>query len=284
MKLVRFGPSGREKPGLLLGDNERKDCSAQFQDWNHDFFQNGGLADLRKLAVEAERLPSVPRDVRWGAPVARPFKLLAIGLNYSDHAAEAGLAIPKEPILFQKATSSLCGPYDPILIPPDSEKTDWEVELAVVMARNCRRLKSFADAAAMIAGYAAANDVSERHWQAERGGQWTKGKSSDHFFPLGPWMATADEIADPQNLDMLLEVNGIRRQSGNSSKMIFNVHHIVWYLSQFMTLEAGDVITTGTPPGVGMGMQPPTFLKVGDEVRLTISGLGEQHSRCQAAE
>lgn len=283
MKLIRFGPAGSERPGILLENGVRKDCSEKFRDWDHDFFQNGGLADLRQLVATAQSLPTVPNETRWASPVARPYKLLAIGLNYSDHAAEAGLAIPKEPILFQKATSSLCGPFDPILIPPDSEKTDWEVELALVIARDCRRLKSFADANAVIAGYALANDVSERHWQADRGGQWTKGKSSDHFFPLGPWLATADEVDDPQSLDMWLDVNGQRRQTGNTNKMIFDVRHIVWYLSQFMTLEAGDVITTGTPPGVGLGMKPPTYLKVGDEVRLAISGLGEQHSRCQMA-
>ncbi|MFO1063474.1 MAG: fumarylacetoacetate hydrolase family protein [Pirellulales bacterium] len=284
MKLVRFGAAGSERPGIIGSDGKRRDCSSHFSDWNHDFFHRGGLAELRELAVKADSLPIVADDERWGAPVARPYKILAIGLNYSDHAAEAGLAIPKEPILFQKATSSICGPYDPILIPPDSEKTDWEVELAVIISRDCRRLKSFADAAAVIAGYAVANDVSERHWQAERGGQWTKGKSSDNFFPLGPWMSTADEISDPQNLDMVLDVNGRRCQTGNTNKMIFNIHHIVWYLSQFLTLEAGDVITTGTPPGVGLGMKPPTFLKVGDEVRLSIVGLGEQLSRCQVAE
>jgi 2-keto-4-pentenoate hydratase/2-oxohepta-3-ene-1,7-dioic acid hydratase in catechol pathway len=209
--------------------------------------------------------------------------VFAIGLNYSDHAKETGAAIPAEPILFMKATSAVCGPHDPILIPRGSEKTDWEVELGVVIGRDAYALPSKAAARDHIAGYCVANDVSERAFQIERGGQWSKGKSSPNFLPLGPWLVTADEVADPQNLALTLDVNGRRRQDGNTSTMIFDVLHIVHYLSHFVLLEAGDLIVTGTPPGVGMGCKPPEFLKAGDVVELAIAGLGSQRSVCQSA-
>jgi len=222
----------------------------------------------------------VPADVRWGAPIARPGKVIGIGLNYSDHAAESNMPIPTEPIVFLKGTNTVCGPNDQILIPRGSLKTDWEVELGVIIGRDTRYLASPDEAKAAIGGYCISHDVSERHYQLERGGQWTKGKSADNFNPLGPWFATADEIADVRNLAMNLEVNGQRKQTGNTAKMIFDVYFLVHYLSQFMTLEAGDVITTGTPPGVGLGQKPPHYLKAGDIVTMTIAGLGSQKSEC----
>jgi len=283
MKLVRFGASGSERPGLLAPDGSLRDCSAHVADYDHQFFSGNGLERLRKLAADPGQLPVVPPGERLGSPVARPRKLLAIGLNYSDHARETNAPIPTEPILFMKATSALCGPHDPILIPRGSTKTDWEVELAIVIGRDARYLASPAAARSSIAGFCAANDVSERSFQLERGGQWSKGKSSDHFFPLGPWLVTADSLGDPQQLGMTLDVNGVRRQTGHTSTMIFDVWQIVHYLSQFLTLEAGDVITTGTPPGVGMARKPPEFLRAGDVVSLAIDGLGTQECRCEQA-
>ncbi len=281
MKLIRFGDPGHEKPGVLIGGQRRKDCSAAFADWNHDFFQSGGLGDLARLIAEAgDSLPDVPEDARWAACVARPGKVICIGLNYSDHAAETGAEIPTEPIVFFKAANTVVGPYDQLLIPRGSQKTDWEVELAVVIGRDARYLGSVDQAPEHIAGYCVAHDVSERHFQLERGGQWVKGKSCDTFNPLGPYLATKDEIADVSNLAMTLDVNGQRRQTGNTSTMIFDPLFIVHYLSQFMTLEAGDVISTGTPPGVGLGMKPPQFLKAGDIVELSIEGLGSQRQVC----
>jgi 2-keto-4-pentenoate hydratase/2-oxohepta-3-ene-1,7-dioic acid hydratase in catechol pathway len=209
--------------------------------------------------------------------------VIAIGLNYSDHAAESGTAIPTEPIVFQKTTNTVCAPYDPICLPPGSSKTDWEVELAVIIGQDTKYLASKAAAADCIAAYCVSHDVSERYWQLECGGQWTKGKSFEGFNPLGPWLVTPDEIIDPGRLAMWLDVNGVRRQTGHTRTMIFDVYHLVWYLSQFMTLEAGDVVTTGTPPGVGLGMKPPQFLKPGDVVTLGIEGLGQQRSECVAA-
>jgi 2-keto-4-pentenoate hydratase/2-oxohepta-3-ene-1,7-dioic acid hydratase in catechol pathway len=283
MKLVRFGASGSERPGLLAPDGSVRDCSAHVADYDHHFFSENGLERLRELAADPGQLPVVPPGERLGSPVARPRKLLAIGLNYSDHARETNAPIPTEPILFMKATSALCGPNDPILIPRGSTKTDWEVELAIVIGRDARYLASPEAARSSIAGFCAANDVSERSFQLERGGQWSKGKSSDHFFPLGPWLVTADSLVDPQQLGMTLDVNGVRRQTGHTSTMIFDVWQIVHYLSQFLTLEAGDVITTGTPPGVGMARKPPEFLRPGDIVRLAIDGLGAQECRCELA-
>ena len=238
---------------------------------------------MRSLAAKPEALPDAPANVRLGAPVARPRNVFAIGLNYSDHAKETGAAIPSEPILFMKATGAVCGPHDPILIPRGSVKTDWEVELGLVIGRTARYLESKAAAREHVAGFCIADDVSERSFQIERGGQWSKGKSSDNFLPLGPWLVTADELPDPQALAMRLTVNGETRQAGNTATMIFDVWHIVHYLSQFLTLEAGDVVITGTPPGVGMAMKPPKFLAAGDVVELTIDGLGRQRCVCEQA-
>jgi 2-keto-4-pentenoate hydratase/2-oxohepta-3-ene-1,7-dioic acid hydratase in catechol pathway len=266
-----------------MADGSIRDCSAHVADYDHGFFADGGLERLRAVAARADTLPAAPADVRVGAPIARPRNIFAIGLNYSDHAREMGDAIPVEPILFMKATSAVCGPYDPILIPRGSEKTDWEVELAIVIGRDARYLASKEAARGVIAGYCLANDVSERAFQIERGGQWSKGKSSENFLPLGPWLVTADEVPQPQSLGLTLDVNGTRRQTGHSSTMIFDVWHIVHYVSQFLLLEAGDLVITGTPPGVGMGCKPPEYLKVGDVVTLSIDGLGCQRSVCQQA-
>lgn len=283
MKLVRFGDRGAERPGLVGPDGRIKDCSAHVADYDHAFFAGGGLDRLRRLAANPAALPDAPDGVRLGAPVARPRNVFAIGLNYSDHAKETGAAVPSEPILFMKATSAVSGPHDPILIPRGSTKTDWEVELGVIIARDAHALPSKAAARDHVAGYCVANDVSERAFQLERGGQWSKGKSCPSFLPLGPWLVTADEVPDPQQLSLTLDVNGRRRQSGSTATMIFDVDHVVYYLSQFVLLEAGDVIVTGTPPGVGMGCKPPEFLKAGDVVEPAITGLGSQRSVCQQA-
>lgn len=282
MKLIRFGQPGAEKPGIYM-DGTRRDLSAHFEDWDRGCFNAGGLEELRALVSKAGDLPEVPENTRWGSPIARPGKIICIGLNYSDHAAESGMEIPKEPILFQKGSNTVVGPYDDILIPRGSDKTDWEVELGIVIGRDARYLASEAEAAGYIAGYCISHDVSERAFQLERGGQWTKGKSCDTFNPLGPWLATPDEVGDVHNLDMHLSVNGSEKQAGSTSTMIFNCPFLVYYLSQFMTLEAGDLISTGTPPGVGLGMKPPQFLKAGDEVELTITGLGCQRQTCKNA-
>ena len=276
MKLIRFGEVGREKPGILDAQGRRKDLSDTFGDWDRAFFQVDGLAALRAYLATAPNLPDVPAEARWGACVARPGKLLGIGLNYSDHAAESNMPIPTEPILFLKATNTVVGPYDDVLIPRGSEKTDWEVELGVVVGRDARYLASADEAKDYIAGYCVSHDVSERAFQLERGGQWTKGKSCDTFNPLGPYLATPDEVADVHQLALALAVNGTPRQQGNTGKMIFDCYYLVHYLSQFMTLEAGDVLTTGTPPGVGLGMKPPQYLRPGDVVELSIEGLGSQ--------
>jgi 2,4-diketo-3-deoxy-L-fuconate hydrolase len=281
MKLVRFGLRGDERPGIVAADGRIRDCSAHVRDYDHEFFASGGLDRLRSLAVDD--LPLAPADARIGAPVVRPRNVFAIGLNYSDHARETGAAIPAEPILFMKATSAVSGPYDPILIPRGSLKTDWEVELAVVIGRDARYLDSPAAARGVVAGFCCANDVSERAFQIERGGQWSKGKSCETFLPLGPWLVTADEVPDPQALALTLDVNGRRRQSGSTATMIFDVWFLVHYLSQFLVLEAGDVLITGTPPGVGMAAKPPEFLRAGDVVTLSIDGLGSQRSVCRDA-
>ena len=282
MKLLRVGPRGRERPCLVAADGRIKDVSAHVRDYDHDFFAAGGLDAVRELLPRANTLPDPPPDARIGAPVARPRNVYCIGLNYSDHAKETGAAIPAEPVLFMKATGAVCGPHDPILIPRGSQHTDWEVELALVIGRDARYLPSKEAARGCVAGFCAANDVSERSFQRERGGQWSKGKSADNFLPLGPWLVTADEVADPQQLGMRLEVNGVCRQQGHTSKMIFDVWHIVHYLSQFLTLEAGDVVITGTPPGVGLGMKPPVYLAAGDVVTLSVEGLGSQRSECHS--
>lgn len=283
MKLVRIGEPGRERPGVLRDDGRVADAGDLARDYNGEFFEGGGIERLRK-AVQSGTLPAFdPAGRRVGAPVARPCKVIGIGLNYADHAKESGQPLPKEPVVFMKATNTVVGPHDTVLIPRGSEKTDWEVELGVVVGRTARYLPDAASAAACIAGYCVSNDVSERAFQLERAGQWDKGKSCETFNPLGPWLVTADEIPDPQNLEMALEVNGQRRQTGNTKTMIFGVNHLVWYLSQFFVLEPGDVITTGTPPGVGLGMKPPTFLKEGDVMELWVAGLGKQRQVCKRA-
>jgi 2,4-didehydro-3-deoxy-L-rhamnonate hydrolase len=282
MHLIRWGAQGAEAPGVMLA-GVRKDCSAHFPDWTPGFFRTGELAHLRELLAGGVVLPDVPADARWGAPIPRPGKIVGIGLNYSDHAAEVGAKLPAEPIVFLKGTNTMVGPYDDVLIPRLSQKTDWEVELGLVIGRDARYLASPEDAAAHIAGYCIVHDVSEREFQTERGGQWTKGKSCDTFAPTGPWLATADEIADVHNVTLELDVNGVRRQTGSTASMIFDPYVLVHYVSQFMTLEAGDLIATGTPPGVGMAMKPPVFLRAGDVVDLRVAGLGAQRQQIRDA-
>ena len=277
MKLLRFGESGREKPGLLDANGVVRDLSSAVDDIAGDTLSDAGLARLRGL--DPVTLPAVDAPVRLGPCVAGTGKFICIGLNYADHAEEAGMDVPPEPVIFMKATSAICGPNDPIIIPRGSEKTDWEVELAVVIGSHAKHV-SEADALDYVAGYCLTNDVSERAYQIERAGQWTKGKSCDNFGPIGPWLVTRDEIADPQDLAMWLTVNGDTRQNGSTRTMVYGVAHVVSYLSRFMSLHPGDVISTGTPPGVGMGLKPPTYLKAGDVVELGIEGLGTQRQEC----
>jgi 2-keto-4-pentenoate hydratase/2-oxohepta-3-ene-1,7-dioic acid hydratase in catechol pathway len=280
MKLIRFGEPGREKPGLQLEDGTRVDASAIGSDYDEAFFGGNGLARLREWsAANAARAPRVAPGTRLGPPVARPSKIVCIGLNYRDHAAETGGQIPKEPVIFFKATSSLVGPDDDMVTPRGAEKVDWEVELAIVIGARASYVTK-EGAARHIAGYALHNDYSERSFQLEHGGQWSKGKSADTFAPLGPFLATADEIKDPQALPMWLTVNGESRQKSSTANMIFDVYTLVSYLSQFMSLLPGDVISTGTPAGVGLGIKPePVYLKVGDVVELGIEGLGRSRQR-----
>ena len=273
MKLLRYGPMGKEKPGLLEGAGVLRDLSAIVPDIHPEVLSELGLARLNKL--DAATLPRVKGTPRLGCPVAGIGKFIAIGLNYTDHAAETGSPIPTEPIVFMKAISCIQGPNDPVMLPKGSQKTDWEVELGVVIGTRARYV-SQKDALAHVAGYCVVNDISEREYQLERGAQWDKGKGCDTFGPIGPWLVTRDEIANPQTLNAWLDLNGERRQTGNTRTMIFSVAKIVSYLSEFMTLMPGDVITTGTPPGVGLGMNPPTYLKKGDYMALGIEGLGEQ--------
>jgi 2-keto-4-pentenoate hydratase/2-oxohepta-3-ene-1,7-dioic acid hydratase in catechol pathway len=284
VKLIRFGKRGSEKPGVLV-DGVRRDLSSEFRDWNDDFLAGGGLEALKKLLQR--RAPGtfaeVPDGERWGAPIARPHKIICIGLNFHDHARESGMEIPKEPILFMKATNTVVGPYDDLLIPRRSDKTDWEVELGVVIAKEARYLESTEKATDHIAGYCISHDVSEREFQLERGGQWSKGKSCDTFNPLGPWLSTPDDVPNITKAPMKLLVNDQPRQSGNTETMIFGPAHLIHYISQFMTLEPGDLISTGTPPGVGLGMKPPQYLKLGDVVQLEIEGLGRQRQNCVQA-
>jgi 2-keto-4-pentenoate hydratase/2-oxohepta-3-ene-1,7-dioic acid hydratase in catechol pathway len=280
MKLVRYGAAGREKPGIIDGEGLVRDLSAVVPDINGGTLTPERLARLAGLRVDELPVVDTPR---LGACIARPGNFIAIGLNYADHAAEAGLAVPQEPVIFNKAPNCICGPADDTMIPKGSTKLDYEVELGVVIGSHARYLESESVAMDAVAGYCLANDVSEREFQIERGGQWTKGKGCEGFGPLGPWLVTRDEIRDPQNLDMWLTVNGETRQKGNTRTMIFSVAHIVWYCSQYMVLEPGDVIITGTPPGVALGMKPqPKFLKAGDEVKLGIEGLGEQTQKIVA--
>lgn len=276
MKLVRFGEEKEEKPGILNRRGERMDLSQYFNDWNSDFFASGGLAELKDVLTSKRILPKVPESERWGSCVARPCKVICVGLNYSDHAHESGMKIPEEPIIFMKASNTVTGPYDNVYIPKNSTKTDWEVELGVIISKEASYLPSVEAAGNHIAGFCVSHDVSERAFQLERGGQWTKGKSCKSFNPLGPYMATADELPSFSQLGMQLKVNDIAMQKGNTDKMIFNVNYIIWYLSQFMVLEPGDLINTGTPPGVGMGKNPVQYLKHGDVVELEIEGLGSQ--------
>ncbi len=271
MKLIRYGLPGQEKPGIEL-DGQRYDASHLVKDYDEDFFANGALEKLKK-DFDPETADEVDADVRLGAPVKRPGKIICIGLNYRKHAEESGMAIPTEPVVFFKATSSITGPNDKIVIPKNSKKTDWEVELAVVIGKRANYV-SKEEALDHVAGYVLHNDVSEREFQLEKGGQWVKGKSCDTFAPLGPFLATADEISDPNNLNLWLKLNGEKLQDGNTSDFIFNIQEVISYLSQFMSLMPGDIISTGTPEGVGLGFDPPRFLKDGDEIELGIEGLG----------
>jgi len=275
MKLIRFGEMGREKPGVLLEDGTRLDASGFGSDYNEEFFANNGLSKLWNwVARQGASALHVRESVRLGPPICRPSKIVCIGLNFRDHAEESGMEIPQEPVIFFKATSALAGPNDPLVIPKNAVKVDWEVELAIVMAKKAAYVTR-EKALDYVAGFALHNDYSERSFQLERGGQWVKGKSADSFAPLGPFLATKDEISDFNQLGMWLKVNGEFRQRGSTSKMIFDVPALVAYISEFMTLLPGDVISTGTPPGVGLGMRPPQYLKAGDVVELGIDGLGE---------
>ncbi|WP_210526734.1 fumarylacetoacetate hydrolase family protein [Rubellimicrobium arenae] len=277
MKLLRHGDRGSEKPGLLHSDGTIRDLSGVVPDIAGSVLSDEGQARLR--AVDPSTLPVVDPATRLGACVGGTGKFICIGLNYADHAAESNLPVPPEPVIFMKATSAICGPNDPIIIPRKSEKTDWEVELAVIIGTHAKYV-SEADALNHVAGYAVANDVSERHFQQERAGQWTKGKSCDNFGQLGPWLVTRDEVPDPQDLAMYCRVNGQTMQDGSSRTMVYGVAHLISYLSQFMSLHPGDVISTGTPPGVGMGQKPPRYLRAGDVVELGIQGLGDQRQDC----
>lgn len=279
MKLLRHGPVGAERPGLLHTDGTIRDLTGLVPDIGGAVLSDTGLAMLRGL--DAGALPVVDAATRLGPCVGAIGKFVCIGLNYADHAAESGMAVPPEPVVFMKATSAVCGPNDPILIPRGSEKTDWEVELAVIIGKTAKYVTED-QALDHVAGYAVANDVSERAFQAERAGQWTKGKSCDNFGQLGPWLVTRDEVADPQDLKMWLTVNGQTMQNGSTRTMVYSVAHVVSYLSQFMTLHPGDVISTGTPPGVGMGMKPQRFLRPGDVVELGVEGLGQQRQEVLA--
>jgi 2-keto-4-pentenoate hydratase/2-oxohepta-3-ene-1,7-dioic acid hydratase in catechol pathway len=284
MRLIRFGAAGGEAPGVLTADGIRLDVRAFGEDWDEAFFGSDGPARLRAwLAEHAGSCPTVDADARLGPCVARPSKIICIGLNYAGHARETGAAIPAEPVVFFKATTALCGPDDDLLIPPGATKVDWEVELAVVVGRRARYV-SERDAMDCVAGYALHNDYSERAWQLERGGQWVKGKSFDTFAPIGPFLATRDEIPDPHRLGLWLTVNGERLQEGHTSDFVFGVPALVSYLSQCMTLLPGDVISTGTPAGVGLGFDPPRYLRPGDVVELGIDGLGTSRQRAVAYE
>ncbi len=273
MKLLRYGPHGAERPAVLDQDGNMRDLSGVVADIDGDTLAPENLTKL--AALDLASLPLVEGTPRIGSAIARPGKFLCVGLNYADHARETGKQPPAEPVLFAKAATAICGPNDDVEIPRGSEKTDWEVELGIVIGSRAKYV-SEEDALNHVAGYALVNDVSERSFQSERGGQWIKGKSHDTFGPVGPWLVTKDEIADVQNIDLWLDVDGERRQTGNTSTMIFGVAHLVHYISQFMTLEPCDIIATGTPPGVGLGMKPPVFLKEGQVVTLGAAGLGEQ--------
>ncbi|HEY6466268.1 MAG TPA: fumarylacetoacetate hydrolase family protein [Candidatus Acidoferrales bacterium] len=273
MKLLRFGDVGREKPGILADDGTIRDLSGVVADIAGDALLPAGIEKLR--TVDATKLPCVSEPVRLGPCIGRVGKFICIGLNYSDHAKESGMVLPSEPIVFMKATSAICGPNDNVVIPRGSEKTDWEVELGVVIGKPVKYV-SREDALSHVAGYCVINDVSERAFQLEGTGQWVKGKSADTFGPIGPWLVTRDEVPDPQRLRLWLEINGKREQDGTTSTMLFGIAYLVSYLSKFMSLQPGDVISTGTPPGVGAGKKPPVFLRPGNSIRLGVDGLGEQ--------
>lgn len=283
MKLFRFGPPGSEKPGVLLSDGRSVDVSAFGADYDEAFLGGDGVARLAAwLEANVDSAPTVAAGERIGPCIARPSKILCAGLNYKDHAEESGMAIPAEPILFTKATSALVGPFDDVVIPRGATKTDWEVELAIIIGQRASGV-SEADALNHVAGYAVMNDVSERAWQLERGGQWLKGKSADTFAPLGPYLVTRDEVPNPEGLNLWLSLNGKRMQDSSTAQMIFGVAHLVSYISQFMSLLPGDIISTGTPPGVGMGIKPePVYLKAGDVMELEVQGLGVQRQDVKA--
>ena len=272
MKLIRFGEAGKEKTGVIIND-KKYDTSAFGEDYGEAFFENDGLTRLG-FFLEDSLLPEITEDVRLGSPLARPSKIVCIGLNYVDHAKETNATPPTEPVIFMKSTTALVGPFDNIVIPKNSVKTDWEVELAIVIGKKASYV-SEADAMDYVAGYVLHNDVSEREFQIERGGTWDKGKGCDTFAPMGPFFATKNEIADPHNLRLWLKVNGTTMQNGTTANFIFNIPHLISYTSQFMTLLPGDIISTGTPAGVGLGMKPPVYLKAGDVIELGIDGLGE---------
>ena len=273
MKLIRFGETGNERPGIYLNE-KRYDVSEWIKDYDENFFASDGLQKLAEIAKQQNKLTEVPPDVRWASPIARPSKIICIGLNYADHAAESKMDLPKEPVVFFKATSSLVGPNDDLIIPKGATKTDWEVELAVVIGKKASYVDE-SEALNYIAGYCLHNDYSERAFQLERGGQWVKGKSCDTFAPLGPWLATPDELGDIDNLRLWLTVNGKTMQNGSTSNLVFKVPFLVSYLSQFMSLLPGDIISTGTPAGVGLGQKPePVYVKAGDVMELGIDGLG----------
>lgn len=276
MKLLRFGEKGQESPGILDGQGNIRDLSGIVSDFNAEFLASGGLEKLTDVNVDA--LPLVEGAPRMAEPVANAGKMICVGLNYSDHAKESGMEVPPEPVIFFKATSSIIGPNDQVELPPKSEKSDWEVELAVVIGKEAKYV-SEADALDYVAGYSVVNDLSEREYQIERHGQWCKGKGCDTFGPIGPYLVTPDEVPDPHNLDIWLELNGKRMQDGNTRTMVYKIAYIVSYLSQFMSLQPGDIISTGTPPGVGLGMNPPLYLKEGDVMRLGIEGLGVQEQK-----
>ena len=281
MKLLRYGPKGQEKPGLLDAEGRIRDLSGEVDDIAGDVLGDAGLERLR--ALDPGSLPLVEGDPRLGPCVGGVGKFVCIGLNYSDHAAESGVPVPEEPVIFMKATSCINGPNDPVVIPRGSEKTDWEAELGFVIGKEGRYIDE-ANWADHIAGYCVVNDVSERTYQLEGTGQWVKGKSADSFGPVGPWLVTRDEVPDPQSLDIWLEVDGHRYQNGNTSTMVFGVAHLICYVSRFMSLQPGDIISTGTPPGVGLGLKPPTYLKPGQTMRLGVAGLGEQQQAVVASD
>ena len=281
MKLIRFGAEGQEKPGVIIND-KRYDVSGIVSDYNESFFENNGLETLKAALDTNPVLPEVDENIRLGSPVARPSKIICIGLNYVDHCRETGAPIPTEPIIFFKSTTSLCGPDDDLIIPKNSTKTDWEVELAFVVGKKASYVEE-ADALDYVAGYALLNDYSERAFQIEMGGQWAKGKGCDTFAPLGPFLATQDEIADVNNIPMWLTVNGKKFQNSNTSNLVFKIPFLVHYLSQFMTLLPGDIISTGTPPGVGLGIKPdPIYIKEGDVIELGMDGLGSSKQVAKA--